>query len=148
MALTVMYGMKLDIKTERIMEISQLVQDITGIKVQSYKPLVGTSVFVETPDTHIESILRARLGGGDAKKVKEKKAKSFIAPEFIGQKTSLLFGPSALGGESVTLKAQEMGISVNHSQVSEIITIMRDKVSAVGSLSESEVEDIILSIAR
>ena len=148
MALTVMYGMKLDIKTERIMEISQLVQDITGIKVQSYKPLVGTSVFVETPDTHIESILRARLGGGDAKKVKEKKAKSFIAPEFIGQKTSLLFGPSALGGESVTLKAQEMGISVNHSQVSEIITIMRDKVSAVGSLSEREVEDIILSVAH
>ena len=148
MALTVMYGMKLDIKTERIMEISQMVQDITGIEVQPYKPLVGKSVFVETPDTHIESILRSRLSGGDAEKPKEKKAKSFIDPEFIGQKTSLLFGPSALGGESITLKAREMGLSVDRSQVSEIISIMREKVSAAGSLSEWEVEDIILGVVR
>jgi isopropylmalate/homocitrate/citramalate synthase len=148
MALTVMYGMKLDIKTERIMEISQLVQDITGIEVQPYKPLVGKSVFVETPDTHIESILRSRLSGGYAGKQKDKKAKSFVDPEFIGQKTSLLFGPSALGGESIALKAREMGVSVDSSQVYEIITIIREKVSAIGSLSEREVEDIILSVVR
>ena len=89
MALTVMYGMDLGIKTERIMELSRLVQETTGVRVQPYKPLVGESVFLETPDTHIEGILRARI--------QKKKTNHFIEPETIGQKTSLLFGPSALG---------------------------------------------------
>lgn len=46
MALTVMYGLDTEIKFERIMELSQLVQEITGIEVQPHKPLVGKSVFL------------------------------------------------------------------------------------------------------
>lgn len=135
-ALTVMYGLDLGIKMERITELSQLVQKITGIEVQPYKPLVGKYVFLETPDTHLETILRARIKG--------EKTKNFIMPEVIGQKTSLLFGPAALGGESVKLKAEEMGLRISKRQVSEAIEIMRGKLNSVNALSEDEVEKIIL----
>jgi len=140
MALTVMYGLDLGIKIERIMELSQLVQEITGIEVQSYKPLVGKSVFLETPDTHIEGILRARI--------QKRKTKSFIEPEAIGQKTSLLFGPAALGGKSIELKGREMGISLSEEQVNDITGAMRKRLDTVDSLPEDEVERIILSIAQ
>jgi isopropylmalate/homocitrate/citramalate synthase len=100
---------------------------------------VGKSVFLETPDTHIESILRARI--------KRQKTRSFIEPETIGQRTSLLFGPSALGGESIELKAQEMGVALNEQQVKTVIDIMRGKLDKVDALSEEEVEGLILEIA-
>jgi isopropylmalate/homocitrate/citramalate synthase len=139
MALTVMYGLDLGIKIERIMELSQLVQEITGIEVQAYKPLVGKSVFLETPDTHIEGILRARI--------QKKKTKGFIEPETIGQKTSLLFGPAALGGKSIELKGREMGINLTEQQINGVIHAMRKRLNTVDSLAEGEVEGIILSIS-
>ncbi len=140
MALTVMYGLDLGINIERIMELSRLVQEITGIEVQPYKPLVGKSVFLETPDTHIEGILRARI--------QKQKTKGFIEPETIGQKTSLLFGPSALGGKSIELKGREMGLSISGDQVNAIMDVMRDRLKTADSLSEDEVEDIILVIVE
>jgi isopropylmalate/homocitrate/citramalate synthase len=139
MALTVMYGFDLGIKIERIMELSRLVQEITGIEVQPYKPLVGKSVFLETPDTHIEGILRARI--------QKQKTRGFIEPETIGQKTSLLFGPAALGGKSIELKAREMGIDLSEEGVNAIVDVMRDRLNTTDSLSEDEVERIILSIS-
>lgn len=139
MALTVMYGLDVGIKIEGIMELSQLVQGITGIEVQPYKPLVGKSVFLETPDTHIEGILRARI--------QKQKTRGFIEPETIGQKTSLLFGPSALGGKSIELKAREMGIDLSEEGVNAIVDAMRKRLNTADSLSEDEIERIIRSIS-
>jgi len=140
MALTVMYGLDLGIRTERILELSRLVQEITGIKVHPYKPLVGESVFLETPDTHIEGILRARIEG--------KKTRDFIQPEMIGQRTSLLFGPSALGGESITLKGREMGINLSRKEVEAIIEVMKGRLERTDSLTEEEVKQIILDCVK
>lgn len=140
MALTVMYGMDLGIKLERITELSRLVQEITGIEVQPYKPLVGRSVFLETPDTHIEGILRARIKG--------ERTMDFIDPATIGQKTTLLFGPSALGGKSIELKAQEMGLTLNGKQVQAVIDTMRTRLHTVDALDEDAVGIIIREITE
>jgi isopropylmalate/homocitrate/citramalate synthase len=139
LSLLVMYGIDTGIKIDRIMELSLLVQHITGIKVHPYKPIVGESVFLETPDTHIEGILRARLQG--------KMAKNYLEPEAIGQKASVLFGPSALGGEAIRLKGQEMGVTLSEEQLRAIMTMMRNRLNTVDSLSEEEVENIILRLS-
>jgi len=139
MALTVMYEMDLGIKFERITELSQLVQNITGIAVQPYKPLVGASVFLETPDTHIEGILRARIKGV--------RTKGFIEPTTIGRKMTLLFGPSALGGKSIELKAQEIGITLSEKQVQNVIAAITERFNTVDALDEDEVGMIIRRIS-
>lgn len=140
MALIVMYGIDLGIKIEHITELSQLVQKITGVEVQPHKPLVGKNIFIETPDTHIEGILRARI--------QKKPTKHFIEPGIIGQKTSLLFGPSALGGESIRLKGEEMGLNLTQEQVEAVVDNMRERLTGVDSLPEEEVEKMIRSISR
>jgi isopropylmalate/homocitrate/citramalate synthase len=127
--------MDLGIKLERITELSRLVQDITGIAVQSYKPLVGKSVFMETPDTHIEGILRARIKG--------ERTRGFIEPGTIGQKMTILFGPSALGGKSIELKAEEMGFTLNGEQVRAVVGAMKERLKKVDALDEDEVGMII-----
>jgi isopropylmalate/homocitrate/citramalate synthase len=140
MALTVMYGMDLGIKLERITELSRMVQEISGIKVHSYKPLVGASVFLETPDTHIEGILRARIKG--------ERTRDFIEPGTIGQKMTLLFGPSALGGKSIELKAQELGIALTGKQVQAAVDAMTERLKRVDALDEDEVGAIIRAVAE
>lgn len=139
MALTVMYGLDLGIMIEKITELSLLVQEITGIKVQPYKPLVGSSVFLETPDTHIEGILRARIKG--------EKTRGFVEPESIGQKMRVLFGPSALGGKSIELKAEEVGIRLSEEKVDAVVREIRKRLDTVEALDEDEVESIIRDIS-
>ena len=148
MALIVMYGYELNIRTEKMFKLSQLVQEISGIKVQPYKPIVGESVFVETPDTHIEGILRGRIEKKAVDNTGVKRAKSFIDPETIGQKISLLFGPAALGGNSIKLKAQEIGIDIDTRQIEKVLEIMRNKLKTRNAISEPEVENIIQSVTQ
>ncbi|MEW6333274.1 MAG: hypothetical protein AB1558_03320 [Thermodesulfobacteriota bacterium] len=140
MALTVMYGMDLGIKLARITALSQLVQEISGIAVQPYKPLVGKSVFLETPDTHIEGILRARIKG--------ESTRDFVEPGTIGQKTTLLFGPAALGGKSIELKAREMGLALDGDQVQAVIDAMRARLRTADALEEDEVAMIIQQVCE
>lgn len=140
MALTVLYGFDLGIKTEQIMKLSRLVQRLSGVRVQPYKPLVGKGVFVETPDTHIEAILRKRLQG--------KPSRSYIKPEAIGQKQTILFGPAALGGPAIELKAREMGIQLIKARVNEVVRSLRKRLTKQPSISEHEVEKIIQKIGK
>ena len=138
-ALRVFYGLDLGIKMEKIMELSQLVQETSGVKVQSYKPFVGSSVFLETPEIHIEAILRSRQSGKPSQH-------NYVTPEFIGQKQSILFGPSALGGPAIQYKAKEIGIQLTESQVNEVIRLLRKRLTTQSSIPEDQVENIIREI--
>ena len=135
MALTAFYGFDLGINMEKIMELSRLVQRLSGVGVQPYKPLVGNNVFVETPDTHIEAVLRKRLQG--------KPSRNYINPEAIGQRQTILFGPSALGGPAIELKAMEMGIRLTKAQVNKVLGFLKKRLATKSSISEEEVEKIV-----
>ena len=140
MALTAFYGFDLGIKIEKIMKLSRLVQRFSGVRVQPYKPLVGKNVFIETPDTHIEAILRRRLHG--------KPGQNYIEPEAIGQKQTILFGPSALGGPAIELKAKEMKIQLTKAQVNEVLRSLKKRLANQPSISEHQVEKIMQKIGK
>lgn len=142
-ALMVFYGFDLGIKIEKIMKLSRLVQRLSGVRVQPYKPFVGKNVFVETPDTHIEAILRSRLLGKPSQT-----SPNYINPEAIGQKQTILFGPSALGGPAIELKAKEMGIRLTKTQVNEVLRSLRKRLTTQPSIPEYQVEKIIQKIRK
>jgi isopropylmalate/homocitrate/citramalate synthase len=139
-ALKVFYGCDLRIRMEKIMELSKLVQELSGVRVQCYKPFVGSSVFLETPETHLEAILRSRLSG------KRTHSQHYVNPEFIGQRERILFGPSALGGPAIGYKAKEIGLKMSEAQVNEVIGVLRKQLITRRSISEEEVEHLIREI--
>jgi D-citramalate synthase len=143
MALTVFYGFDLGIKIEEIMKLSKLVQRLSGVKVQSYKPFVGKNVFVETPDSHIEAILIKRLLGKPGRT-----SQHYINPEAIGQKLTILFGPSALGGPGIELKAKEMGIELTKTQIEKVLRLLKKLLTTQTSIPEDQVEKIIRRIGK
>ena len=122
------------------MKLSRLVQRFSRVRVQPYKPLVGKNVFIETPDTHIEAILRRRLHG--------KPGQNYIEPEAIGQKQTILFGPSALGGPAIELKAKEMKIQLTKAQVNEVLRSLKKRLANQPSISEHQVEKIMQKIGK
>ena len=83
-------------------------------------------------EPQLRAILRARIKG--------EKTRGFVEPATIGQKMTLLFGPSALGGKSIELKAQELGIALTAERDLErllqlILSTARELVNAdAGSL--------------
>jgi hypothetical protein len=71
----------------------------------------------------------------------------YIVPTTIGQKSKLLFGPSALGGESIRLKEKEMSLELQEDQLRKVIYQMHSILDFSKSISEKETEEIIRKIA-
>ncbi|MBN2518520.1 MAG: 2-isopropylmalate synthase, partial [Candidatus Altiarchaeota archaeon] len=79
-ALDILYGYKTDIKTEKIYEVSKLVEDLTGIAIASNKALVGKNAFTHESGIHVDGIL------------KKADTYEFVKPGFVGRERTFLFG--------------------------------------------------------
>jgi isopropylmalate/homocitrate/citramalate synthase len=150
MCLTQFYGLDLGIRLEKLTALSRLVQEVTGQRVHSWKPVVGNSVFVETADSHLERILLGRNKGKEtSKEVDRARWSAFgVKPEAIGQEISLVFGPSALVGRGIDAKAKTMGINLSEEMLQKIIAIMAKEFETRGSLSEEEMGELIQRLMK
>jgi len=135
-ALSNIYRLDLGIKIEKLTELSKLVQEISGVKIWPYKPIIGDNIFAEGPDTHLERLLKGAGKWSDT---------FFINPAAVGQKTRLLFGPSSLAGRGVRAKAEKMGISLSEGQLQKVIGIMDEsfKKGIKSGFTEEEIESLI-----
>jgi len=134
LALSSIYGFDLGIKLERLKELSNMVQEITKVKIHPYKSIVGDSVFVEGPDSHLEKIMKGEAKWSDT---------FFVNPEAIGQKLQLVFGPSALGGRGIRAKAGQMGLSLSEGEWQKVLEAMKESLKIKGGLTEDEIEILI-----
>jgi methanogen homocitrate synthase len=142
MCLYAFYGFDLGIDLKKLTELSKLIQEISGQKVQGWKPVVGPNVFVETPDSHLELILRERMTNTQ----KSNKSQWVIVgmkPEAVGQEVKLIFGKEALGGRGVKAKAELMGKKLNNETFGSIMTDIKEMINNKGPLSENEVSFLI-----
>jgi isopropylmalate/homocitrate/citramalate synthase len=144
MCLLSFYRLHLDIDMKRLTALSQLVQDISGHRVQGWKPVVGPTVFIETSDSHLERILRGRTAGGHGQQADRARWSAFgMKPEAVGQEIRLLFGPQALVGRGIGAKAKEMGLELRAGDVEAIQTELQKTLTAGRGLSEEEMEALI-----
>ena len=142
MALITQYGFfDLGIKLERLRELSKMIRDITNHPLSPWKPIVGDTIFGETSDSHLERNIQGRR----KKEVDNKAAWSGwgFMPEVVGQKVTIVFGPSGLVGRGIKAKAEDMGIDLSDDELEEIKEIMREKLKIKGGLTEEEMEILI-----
>lgn len=148
MCLSAFYGFDLGIKLEKLAELSRMVQEISGQRVQGWKPVVGRSVFVETADSHLERILLGRGKGGGEQADRARWSAFGIKPEAVGQEIQLVFGPEALVGRGIKAKAKTMGIDLSDDEFEEITKIMKEDFKTKGALSEDEMGKLIEKVAK
>ncbi|MEM3451740.1 MAG: 2-isopropylmalate synthase [Nitrososphaerales archaeon] len=80
MALTIIYNKKLRVKLDMLKELSDLIENYTGVKTPESKPLVGENAYKHKAGTHIAAIIRNPA------------AYELVPPKVIGNRRRIIFG--------------------------------------------------------
>jgi isopropylmalate/homocitrate/citramalate synthase len=132
MALTILYGMDLGIRLDRLTELSRLVQKISDVPLQPYKPIVGENIFIQNTDSHIVSEIKGKWS-----------IMNSFDPSFIGGKGKILFGPHSLSGQGLRAKIEAMGLKATEGQIVDLLRDMENLLKIQKAIPEEEVEQMV-----
>ncbi|WP_088335564.1 2-isopropylmalate synthase [Methanopyrus sp. KOL6] len=131
MALKALYDIELGVRTEMLVELSRLVERLTGVVVPPNTPIVGENAFAHESGIHSHGVI--------------KKAETYepIRPEDVGHKRRIVLGKHA-GRHAIKKKLEEMRIEVTEEQLDEIVR----RVKELGDKGKRVTEDDLEAIAR
>jgi hypothetical protein len=107
MGLRALYGIKPRVRTELLVETSELVERLTGVPVPPNKAIVGDNAFAHESGIHVHGVLRFP-GTYEP-----------LSPELVGHHRRLVLGKHA-GTRSVKSRLAELGIKPTAEQLREI----------------------------
>jgi isopropylmalate/homocitrate/citramalate synthase len=115
-ALRVLYGVDLGIRTEKLLALSRLVEARTNLPLSVNKAVVGSGAFAHESGMVVASLLKNPFT-----------AETYV-PELVGQQRRIVFGKKT-GAASVKAKLEELGISATPDQLLRLVE--RVKAQAV-----------------
>jgi isopropylmalate/homocitrate/citramalate synthase len=108
MCLKYLYGISIDLKLEKIKELSETVERYTGFKLQPNKPVVGSRVFTREAGISIAGWVKYKLGS------------EAYEPEIVGNKHGVLLGKKS-GSHSIEWKMRELGLNPEGKNIESIL---------------------------
>lgn len=107
------YGIKTNIRKEKIYETSKLVETLTRFPIALNKPIVGDNAFMHESGIHTSALLR--------------NATSYepIPPELIGRRRAIVHGKHS-GKAGIVKLIEELGYEASEEQVKEIVRRIKD----------------------
>ncbi len=130
MALKILYGFDLDIRTERLVEVSKLVSRLTGISVQPNKAIVGRNAFGHESGIHTHGILRNPT------------TYEPFPPELVGARRWLAVGKHA-GSHGIRARLEELGFKVSDEQLKLIV----ERIKSLGDMGRRVTDEDLIEIA-
>ncbi len=130
MALIARYDMALDIKTEQLVNLSEFVSRITGIKMPPNKAIVGENAFAHESGIHVHGILEH--------------AETYepITPEMVGHTRKIVLGKHT-GANALRSKLDEYGIEMNEDQFCTVY----DQIKTLGDKGKKVTDADLKAIA-
>lgn len=114
LALRVLYGIDTGMRYERLYELSQLVQKLSGVRLQPHKSVVGEGAFRHESGISVDGILELPWTG------------EAFAPQFVGQTRKIILGKKS-GKNSIEYELKNLGMSATPEQVNDILTAVKDE---------------------
>lgn len=107
MALTTRYGLKMNIETQLLVDTSELVSRITGVRMPPNKAIVGENAFAHEAGIHVHGVLQ--------------KAETYepITPEMVGHNRRIVLGKHT-GANAIKSKLDEYGIELTDQQFNQV----------------------------
>lgn len=138
MALVTSYGIKTNIKTELLVDTSQLVSRITGVKMPPNKAIVGENAFAHEAGIHVHGVLQ--------------KAETYepITPEMVGHTRKIVLGKHT-GANAIKSKLDKYGIEMNDEQFKKLfnqIKSLGDKGKCVTDADLKALAETVLGRAK
>jgi methanogen homocitrate synthase len=137
MALKVGYGVPCSLKTEKLVELSKLVQELTGYRHPAYRPIVGDNVFRWAAGIPVAALL------------KEPRTVEAFGPELLGQKHQIEIGKKA-GKANITWKIDTLGLAkLPDDKVDELLQLVKEKATEIKSaLNDEEFISLYQSVSK
>lgn len=129
-ALKVLYGKELGIKTEKLFELSKMVEKFTRAKIHKNKPLVGKNVFSHESGVHVSAVLNNPI------------TYESIPPELVGNRRRFVLGKHS-GIFFIRYKLEKKGIKLGEEILEEILKEVKIKGEKRGFVSEKEFWEIV-----
>lgn len=138
MALIARYGIKMDMKTELLVDTSELVSRITGVKMPPNKAIVGENAFAHEAGIHVHGVLR--------------KAETYepITPEIVGHTRRIILGKHT-GANAIKSKLDEYGIELDNEQFNRVFNQVKklgDKGKCITDADLKSMAETILGKAK
>jgi len=111
LALRCLYDVPVDLKLEKIREVSEFVQRTAGYQVDAWKPVVGNNLFV-------------RESGAVASQFHIPEAIEPFAAELVGASRAIVLGKKS-GLDSIVLKSRELGLEIPESQRAAVLAAVK-----------------------
>ena len=131
MALEILYGIKTNIKLDKIMEVSQLIEKYSKTPLQPHKAIVGKNCFVHESDLHIEQILIGNWVTWE-----------LFQPYVVGQSRKLIFGATTLQDRAIRAKLAKMALKPTDTHIEILRQKIQDKIKTQEYISEEELENL------
>lgn len=133
MALLLIYDVDLGFDISLFYELSQLVEELTNMKVPYNKPIVGRNVFRHESGIHVDAVLEEPLT-----------YEPFI-PELIGHQRRIVLGKHS-GCRAVKAKLDECGIDVSRDELCEIVEKVKQKREKGKYINDDLFNEIVRSV--
>jgi isopropylmalate/homocitrate/citramalate synthase len=123
LALRALYGVETGLRLDRALEVSRLVQRLSGYELEPWKPLVGQNLFT-------------RESGAVASQFHEPEAIEPYSSGLIGADRRIVLGKKS-GIDSIRIKAEELGLDLDAETQQAVLA----KVKALGERKRGLVTD-------
>jgi methanogen homocitrate synthase len=133
MSLLLIYGVDLDFNISVFYELSQMVEQLTNMKVPENKPIVGKNVFRHESGIHVDAVIEEPLT-----------YEPFL-PELIGHQRQIVLGKHS-GCRAVKAKLNECGIDVTKDELCKIVGMVKEKREEGKYINDKVFNDIVRSV--
>lgn len=130
LALRCLYDVPVELKLEKVREVSEVVQRAGGYTLEAWKPLVGRNLFM-------------RESGAVASQFHLPKAIEPYSSEIVQAERRIVLGKKS-GLDSIDLKCQELGIAITPEQRGPILAaVKKAAISKRGLVTDEEFRQIL-----
>ncbi|MCS6769271.1 MAG: hypothetical protein NZ570_02400 [Candidatus Caldarchaeum sp.] len=126
LSLELLYGRKVGLRYEKLVEVSKLVERLTNFKLAANKPVVGDRVFTRESGISVAGWIKYHLG-----------SESFL-PELVGNKHNVLIGKKS-GRHSLEWKLKNLGIDRIPEDLDTVLEKVKQRsIEKKGPLTDEE----------
>jgi isopropylmalate/homocitrate/citramalate synthase len=133
-ALLVLYGVNTGIDPAKLNGVSQMVEEVSRVRLQPHKAIVGKNSFAHESGTVVAGL------------IKEPFAAEAYAPSLVGQTRQIVLGKKS-GAASVDLKLSELGVSAREPQRNELLKrVKAEAIETKASISDTRFKEIVRQV--
>jgi isopropylmalate/homocitrate/citramalate synthase len=133
LTLDALYGIRTNLRFERLREVSARVQEISGYSLEPWKPVVGETLF-------------RRESGAVASQFHDPPSIEPYAAALVGAERSLVLGKKS-GLDSIRIKAEELGLEVPEERRAELLAeVKRLGAHKRGLVTDDEFRQLLTTL--